>query len=92
MVAMIDTIAALWFFAFFGFLIYAVYKTPSRSPGIPPNAPPSPLWVFCSLCGVPATLVTSQDYMKLASTGTPVHCEGCLRTIEAYRKQTGELS
>lgn len=89
---MIDTIAALWFFAFFGFLTYAIYKSPNPTPEPPAPMPPSPVQLFCSICRVPAALVTNQEYVRISQAGIFIHCTDCLRTIEGYKKQAGGIS
>lgn len=86
---MLDALCLIGMLAFFGLLIYStVIRAPEEPAAAPPAPwPPSPVGLFCSLCRTPAGLVNHEEYMRISGAGTPVYCEGCMTSIEAYKRQ-----
>lgn len=84
---MLDAICFIGLIAFFGFLIYSTVIRPGRR-GVPADPlPPSPVGLYCSICGEHADVVTSEEYARLSTAGHPVYCHWCMITIEAYKTQ-----
>lgn len=86
---MLDALCLIGLLSFFGFLIYStVIRAPKEDP-VPTSVPlpPSPVGLFCSLCRTPAGMVNHEEYMRITRAGTPVYCEGCMTSIEAYKRQ-----
>lgn len=85
---MLDALCFISLLAFFGFLIYStVIRAPKENPLPREPLPPSPIGLFCSLCGAPAGVVNHEEYMRIGRAGTPVYCDGCTTLIEAYKRQ-----
>lgn len=94
---MIDFIASVFFFGFFGFLVYATVIR-GRNKEQPVNRPeevvaepvvfgPSPVGIFCSICRTEADVVSASEYSRISRTGIPIYCQSCTRTIETYKAQ-----
>lgn len=87
---MADFLCLTGLIAFFGFLIYSIMTKPEKTTAAPPAPepkPPSPVGLFCSLCGVPAMKVSAEEYARITSFGNHVYCEWCITSIEAYKEQ-----
>jgi len=88
---MLDAICLLGMIAFFTLVIYTtVVRAPDKPPAITTSVasiPPSPVGLFCSICGTPSLTVNHEEYMRISRAGTSVYCEGCMMTIEAYKRQ-----
>jgi len=81
---MSDMICALLFFGFLAFLIYATVLR--RRPNVIPQESrrergPSPVGLYCEICGEHAGIVSTEEYKHLAS---PVYCNSCKMVIERY--------
>lgn len=81
---MSDMISALLFFGFFAVLIYATVLR-RRPNAIPPEfrreRGPSPVGLYCEICGEHAGIVSTQEYQRLTP---PVYCASCKIVIERY--------
>lgn len=92
---MIDFIASVLFFGFFGFLVYATVMRRNRKeaqcaggPGEVVNEPgPSPVAVFCSICHTEVSVMSVEEYIRFSRIVAPVYCQWCARTIEMYKAQ-----
>lgn len=92
---MIDFIASVLFFGFFGFLIYATVirrnrneEKPIGGSGEVVNAPrPSQVSVFCSICHTEVSVMSMEEYIRFSRIAAPVYCQWCARTIEMYKAQ-----
>jgi hypothetical protein len=82
-----DGVQAMILIGFFALVIYStVFRAKTRGPEVektPPKAPsPSPVGLYCEICGEHAGVVSTAEYEKLEP---PVYCGSCKFVIERYK-------
>lgn len=90
---MLDTIAALFFFGFFAFLIYVTVFRHQKTPVLEEKkpSPPGPVGLFCWICHMPAGTVSAQEYQRMSQTGVePPYCQSCSVIVKTYKAKHGE--
>lgn len=93
---MLDALYLIGLMVFFGLLIYSIVTKKSHvhigESGVNlmearMSVAPSPVGLYCSICGEHADVVSSEEYARLSAAGHPVYCHWCMITIEAYKQQ-----